>query len=286
MTDSSIAILTRRVKKLEGELTAVKRQSFIAPFHALKAKLVTIAAHAIVATRPNIALLPETGTADELKLIGNFDDGKFIILAPAHLGDVITIKDYSGVVGGNIDLGGDDIELSAQGDNLMLYYVGATSKWQIASSMTDGGGGGGGPLTLNDLSDVDTSPDDNDALFWSELNNEWEAGKPWPKNLDDLSGVVINMGTLATGQVIMLDGAGTWVNHDLPGGGGGGDLNYTHSQLSASATWNVTHGLGKFPSVSVVDSAGTVVIGDITYIDDMSLTISFTAAFAGLAYMN
>jgi hypothetical protein len=44
--------------------------------------------------------------------------------------------------------------------------------------------------------------------------------------------------------------------------------------------------LACFPSVEVVDSAGTLVIGDISYIDNNSLTVSFVAAFGGKAYLN
>ena len=64
------------------------------------------------------------------------------------------------------------------------------------------------------------------------------------------------------------------------------DKNYVFIQSTPSATWNITHNLGKFPSVSVVDSANTVVYGDIDYINENSLTITFSAAFGGKAYMN
>ena len=64
------------------------------------------------------------------------------------------------------------------------------------------------------------------------------------------------------------------------------DKHFTFTQSTATNTWNVTHNLGKFPSVSVVDSGDTVVYGDIDYIDNNSLTITFSAAFGGKAYMN
>lgn len=66
----------------------------------------------------------------------------------------------------------------------------------------------------------------------------------------------------------------------------GGDKHYSHNQSSASSTWNVTHNLGKFPSISVIDSSKNVVVGDVQYIDANRLTITFTAAFSGKAYMN
>ena len=64
------------------------------------------------------------------------------------------------------------------------------------------------------------------------------------------------------------------------------DKNYVFVQNTPSATWTITHNLGKFPSVSVVDSGNTTVYGDISYINDNSLTVTFSAAFGGKAYMN
>lgn len=61
---------------------------------------------------------------------------------------------------------------------------------------------------------------------------------------------------------------------------------YVHNQETALIQWTITHNLGKFPSVSVVDSANDEVIGEVTYIDTNSLIIKFTAAFSGKAYLN
>lgn len=65
-----------------------------------------------------------------------------------------------------------------------------------------------------------------------------------------------------------------------------GDKHFTYTQLSAASTWNITHNLGKFPSVSVVDSGNNVVIGDIQYTNTNELTITFNASFSGKAYLN
>lgn len=72
------------------------------------------------------------------------------------------------------------------------------------------------------------------------------------------------------------------------GGGtsGGGDKAYTHSQISPSSIWNINHGLNKRPSVSVVDSGGSLVMGEVKYVDDNNIQITFSAAFAGNAYLN
>jgi hypothetical protein len=65
-----------------------------------------------------------------------------------------------------------------------------------------------------------------------------------------------------------------------------GDVNYVHDQGVASATWSVSHNLGKLPSVTVVDTAGSVVVGDISYTDNNNLTVTFNASFSGEAYIN
>jgi hypothetical protein len=60
---------------------------------------------------------------------------------------------------------------------------------------------------------------------------------------------------------------------------------YVFTQASASSTWNITHPLGGRPSVTVVDTGGTVVIGEVTYNSNTQVTVSFTAPFSGYAYL-
>jgi hypothetical protein len=64
------------------------------------------------------------------------------------------------------------------------------------------------------------------------------------------------------------------------------DKTFTFTQSIASSTWSVTHNLDKFPSVSVVDSGNTAVVGSVEYINENELTITFSAPFSGYAYMN
>lgn len=70
------------------------------------------------------------------------------------------------------------------------------------------------------------------------------------------------------------------------GGSGSGDLTCTHPQGAASDVWVITHNLGKRPSVTVQDSAFDAVDGDVFYNDANTLTITFSAAFSGVAYLN
>ena len=65
-----------------------------------------------------------------------------------------------------------------------------------------------------------------------------------------------------------------------------GDKHFTFTQTSAAATWNITHNLNKYPSVSIVDSANNLVIGDVKYTNTNQLTVTFNSAFSGKAYLN
>jgi hypothetical protein len=63
-------------------------------------------------------------------------------------------------------------------------------------------------------------------------------------------------------------------------------VSYEHTQGAASASWAITHNLGFKPNVTVVDSAGNIVEGEIAYTNSNSLTVSFQSAFSGYAYIS
>lgn len=82
------------------------------------------------------------------------------------------------------------------------------------------------------------------------------------------------------------------VNQDAPnqvvvrlGSAAGNTRRHVHTQASPSTTWVITHSLGGKPSVTVVDSADTMVIGEVTYNSNSQVTVEFTAAFSGYAYL-
>ena len=62
-------------------------------------------------------------------------------------------------------------------------------------------------------------------------------------------------------------------------------VRHIHTQGAASTTWAITHALGGYPSVSVVDSAKTVVIGEVNYVSTSQVVVNFTSAFSGYAYL-
>ena len=67
-----------------------------------------------------------------------------------------------------------------------------------------------------------------------------------------------------------------------------GDKNFVtnNTTFSANTATTITHTLGKFPAVTVVDSAGTHVVGDVQHINVNSLTITFKTTFTGKIYVN
>lgn len=82
------------------------------------------------------------------------------------------------------------------------------------------------------------------------------------------------------------------VNQDAPnqvvvrtGGQAGNTRRHVHTQASPIDTWVINHTLGGKPSVMVVDSADTVVVGEVTYNSNSQVTVTFTAAFSGYAYL-
>lgn len=62
--------------------------------------------------------------------------------------------------------------------------------------------------------------------------------------------------------------------------------NYTHVQGTSSTVWTINHNLNRTPSVTVVDSADQVVIGNVIYVDKNNIEIYFSAEFSGKAYLN
>lgn len=61
---------------------------------------------------------------------------------------------------------------------------------------------------------------------------------------------------------------------------------YHFTQLVPASTWVIQHNLNFYPNVTVVDSANTNVEGEIRYTDSNNLTLTFTSAFSGNAYLS
>lgn len=69
-------------------------------------------------------------------------------------------------------------------------------------------------------------------------------------------------------------------------GADGADGAYTFIQAAPLDTWDITHPLPFYPNVSVVDSSGSLVEGDLVYLSATALRVTFSAAFSGQAYLS
>jgi len=69
-----------------------------------------------------------------------------------------------------------------------------------------------------------------------------------------------------------------------PQGTSGGFFTYTPPD--ARTTWNIAHNLGFNPNVTVSDSFGTEYFGQISYTNSNSLTLTFSQAVYGTAYLS
>jgi|TARA_R110000744_G_scaffold348596_1_gene454176 hypothetical protein len=127
--------------------------------------------------------------------------------------------------------------------------------------------------------------EDNDGVTGSKKQIQDGLGTATPLSISttevtstvDLEATGFKTPTGTSSEFLMADGSVSSVS---------GDKHYTHNQTSSLATWPITHNLGKFPSVTVVDSANTVVVGEIEMININEIEITFSAGFSGKAYLN
>jgi len=61
---------------------------------------------------------------------------------------------------------------------------------------------------------------------------------------------------------------------------------FIFNQVAPSNQWNITHNLGKFPSITVIDTGDTVVSGEYIYDNNNQVTLNFSVPFSGKAFLN
>lgn len=72
-----------------------------------------------------------------------------------------------------------------------------------------------------------------------------------------------------------------------PGAPGSAPQAYTHSQGAPGADWDIQHNLGYHPGgISVIDSSGSEVEGEVEYLSVDHLVLHFSAPFSGIAYLS
>lgn len=63
-------------------------------------------------------------------------------------------------------------------------------------------------------------------------------------------------------------------------------LNYIHTQGSASASWVISHNLGRYPSVQVYDSANNLIMVEVSHGSLVQTTITVNPATSGIAILS
>lgn len=165
-----------------------------------------------------------------------------------------------------------------------------------------GGSGGGGASYLGDLLDVDTM--NTLAQSFLYYNGEKWVDKPIASVLDpilhrlekaeeitslfgvDEHGIFVDK-NFRSSMEISAGGAGEVEDGEGEGEGGiieGTYQMYHHVQTDSAKVWRVEHGLGKYPNVRIIDSNRMLCYGDVQYLNDSVLTITFGAAEKGDAY--
>lgn len=125
------------------------------------------------------------------------------------------------------------------------------------------------------------------------------AAKDQIKDEDVANDAAISRSKLASGVIASLDLADTAVqgvtasinngNIVVTRSGNIVDIKsstYVYESGSAATTWRIVHNLHKWPTVTVVDSAGTIIDCEIVYLDYDTCEARMNAAFKGTAYLN
>lgn len=127
---------------------------------------------------------------------------------------------------------------------------------------------------------------DNDSLSGTKKKITDGLGNDTPLSISD-SEVVSTVDLEASGfktptgtstDYLMADGS---VSSGLIG-----DQTFTYNQGVPSSVWTINHNMNKFPSVVAVDSAASIVVGEVEYSSLNTVTITFNSAFSGDAHLN
>ena len=115
----------------------------------------------------------------------------------------------------------------------------------------------------------------NFTLNNESLNAEFDVSEV--TNFDALFQIDAQMSVSGEGVIDVTTTDGTYVITSKT---------YVHEQGIASDAWDINHNLGKYPSVTVIDTAGTVFTAAVDYIDENNCIVHINGATKGKAYLN
>ena len=86
-------------------------------------------------------------------------------------------------------------------------------------------------------------------------------------------------------QLVEISGD-TYLWKNLSGSGMIRGDTYIHIQNFAWHEWRIEHGLGRYPSVTLVNDNNVVIEGNVKYVDESTIVVTFTTPQTGRAYLN
>jgi len=89
---------------------------------------------------------------------------------------------------------------------------------------------------------------------------------------------------LTAGPGIVIDSTDE-ANPVISASGGSGDKNFVYD-FTMQHTLNISHGLQKYPTATVINSAGDKVESTVQYVDINNVIIQFTKPFSGRVTLN
>ena len=138
------------------------------------------------------------------------------------------------------------------------------------------------PVSAIDAVDVNTVSEETNVTIDTAQNVDTLIIEPTVESLQVELSVVDNVtGVLSvngkTGNVVIdyPDINTSPVNH----------VKYVHTQNSPSNQWEISHNLGFFPNVTVLDNANRIIEADTQYLNTNSVRIVMNVALSGVAYL-
>jgi hypothetical protein len=61
---------------------------------------------------------------------------------------------------------------------------------------------------------------------------------------------------------------------------------FVFTQTVPAAVWTINHNLGTFPSVTLTDPSGNVIMAQVQYVNSNQVVVTFSQPVAGVAYLS
>lgn len=153
------------------------------------------------------------------------------------------------------------------GGGQMRTNAAMTTLW-VNETDTDGFNRSAGLATIITGSTLLVRGANGGAADWKVTGTPIDSGTYWTFPITVLSGSV-SEGTRVQLSAVIEEPA----------------TDYTHTQATPAAVWTIAHPLAFNPNITVIDSAGSVVEGDVAY-QPGQVVLTFSGAFSGTAYLS